>query len=266
MSFATRSLKVGIRGLMLACGYDMVESDPLGTQEKVLLKLLSECSINCVVDVGAHRGEYGRYLRSFGYGGHIVSFEPVGSSFEALQQVSAQDKRWRVYRLALGATSSRNASIGVAKSTSFSSFLEPNEAAFERFGERPQTARREVVEVRRLDEMLDEVTWGIDQPRLFMKIDTQGYDMRVLEGSQRVLSRFAGLQVELSSQPIYRGMTPMSEAVVLLREAGFVAAGLYPITRDAQLGVIEFDGLFVRKVLGSEAAMQLYNVAGKART
>lgn len=42
-----------------------------------LEELLKREEIDAVLDVGGHRGAYGHRLRELGYGGRIVSFEPL---------------------------------------------------------------------------------------------------------------------------------------------------------------------------------------------
>ena len=58
--------------------------------------------VNCVIDVGAHEGEYAKRLREGGYEGRIVSFEPVPRAFAGLERAAAGDRAWHVHQLALG--------------------------------------------------------------------------------------------------------------------------------------------------------------------
>ena len=57
------------------------------THLKSLLKILD---INCVLDVGANRGQFAHELRAIGYGGDIISFEPVNREFEVLDRKSTR--------------------------------------------------------------------------------------------------------------------------------------------------------------------------------
>ena len=59
-----------------------------------LKTLLRELEIDCVLDVGAHHGEFAGFLRDLDYTGQIISFEPVRSSFEALARARASDRSW----------------------------------------------------------------------------------------------------------------------------------------------------------------------------
>jgi FkbM family methyltransferase len=63
---------------------------------------LAELEIDCVLDVGANRGQFARHLRAIGYRGRIVSFEPNPDEFAILQRSFASDPAWSGYPIALG--------------------------------------------------------------------------------------------------------------------------------------------------------------------
>jgi FkbM family methyltransferase len=223
----------------------------VGRVEHVLLELhlvhlLRVLDVNCVLDVGANQGQYGLELRHAGYDGHIVSFEPVPDCFEALRLVAMGDPRWTAHPWALG-TEDGSARINIAARSGMSSFLTPNAYAHERFGALMQTVGTVDVPVRRLEAVLDEVTRHIESPRLFLKMDTQGYDLEVFGGLGAAGTRLRGLQSEVSALPIYAGMPGMSEALSVYRSHGFALTGMFPVSRDERsLRVIEFDCVMAR--------------------
>ena len=83
--------------------------------------LLPDLGVTCVLDVGAHHGEYGEMLRGIGYQGHIVSFEPVPESVSVLRRRAAHDPKWRVHSFALGEENA-NLPINVTASSHLCSF------------------------------------------------------------------------------------------------------------------------------------------------
>jgi hypothetical protein len=107
------------------------------------------------------------------------------------------------------------------------------------------------VSVRRLDDVLDECLAGIPDPRIFLKIDTQGYDLAVLGGASGCLHRILGLQTELSQKRIYEGAPHMVEALQFYKERGFASVGFFPIAKAADgLSVIEWDCVLNRSPEG----------------
>jgi hypothetical protein len=53
------------------------------TKEYFFLKqVLDKGEVNCVLDVGANRGQFASILRKIGYGGQIISFEPSLHDFK----------------------------------------------------------------------------------------------------------------------------------------------------------------------------------------
>jgi FkbM family methyltransferase len=210
----------------------------------VLAAQLTRYEVNCVLDVGANRGQYGRLLRRAGYTGRIVSFEPVPPEFELLEQAAAGDPEWEVHPVALG-SSDGSLEMHVTPGT-LSSPLPATSLGEESFYRLRHTTRA-VVPVRRLDGMLDEILRDLPDPRPFLKMDTQGFDVEVFRGLGERAREFVGLQSEVALLQLYQGMPRLPEALGVYEEAGFEVSGMYPVTRQAATGrVLEFDCLMVR--------------------
>ena len=209
-----------------------------------LARVIARLEINCVIDAGAHRGEYGKLLRGTGYEGEIVSLEPTSDAFTELEVEMAAHPPWNGRRLALGERSGE-AEMTVFESSEFSSIGEPTEWGRATF---PGLAggRREPVEVARLDDLFAELTKGVDEPRVLLKIDVQGSEWSVLEGSSGSLPAIAAVQVETAVVPVYEDARPFTEVIERLGEAGFELAGAFPVSRDRHLRIVELDCLMVR--------------------
>ena len=209
-----------------------------------LLELFRLLDINCVLDVGANMGQYAIALRQAGYRGQILSFEPLRDCYAALYQ--RRDERWHVFNYALG-SSDRNMEIHVARKNVFSSFLPPNQYARERFRESSRIIATEQVTVKKLDSVFDGIV-PVSAPRLFLKLDTQGYDLEVLKGAKQVMPFIHGLQSELSSKAIYAGMPTHIESLKFIDELGYEITDIFPLSHDKHdMTLLEFDCIFRRK-------------------
>ena len=211
-----------------------------------LRTLFSALEIDYVLDVGAHHGGFGRFLRNIGYRGSIISFEPVPENYRVLCAAAQRDPKWRTVPFALG-NKDATASFNVARISQFSSFLEPSTYSREQFGAASGTDRVIDVELRRLSSILDELVGDPESHRFFLKMDTQGYDMNVLDGAGASLERVRGIQTEVSVKAIYDEMISYDVAITRLQALGFELTGLFPVTRDRDLRVVEFDCV-MRKV------------------
>jgi FkbM family methyltransferase len=245
-------VKALVQRLLKARGYTVYRdvprdlANPLGVEHAahsaLLRAVLERADVNCVLDVGAHRGGYRDLLRATGYAGEIVSFEPVQTL------PTDADPRWRAHRLALGSAPGR-AQINVAGESNFTSFLEPNQFSVDRFGG-SAVDHTETVEIARLDAVFADVTAHVPDPRVLLKTDTQGWDLEVIEGAAGVLDRVVALQAELSVRAIYEGSTDWLATLARLRELGFRPAQLTSVGRDDSLGLLELDCLLVRDRAG----------------
>lgn len=209
--------------------------------------VLKQLDVELVIDVGANVGQFATNLRDGGYRGRIVSIEPVASNVAVLREAAAPDGDWSVHSFALGRESGEM-TINVPRNTLLSSFLAPNDYARHRFPD-SELDGTELVAVHRLDEVFDSLAEPLVNPRTYLKMDTQGWDLEVLAGATGCLDHVVGLQTEISMKPIYEGMPSYLESLARLDALGFGVTGFYPVTRDYDLRVIEYDCVLVRKEL-----------------
>jgi len=202
--------------------------------------VIERSGIDLVIDAGANEGQFARSLRSF-YTGRILSFEPVTFAFDKLAAAASTDPEWHVYKLALGSQDSTQ-TINVSDRTLFSSLLKSNGYCAQRFGDRAKGKHEEMIRICRLDRLLEEIVPDIGNKRVFLKMDTQGYDLEVFKGLGNKLDRVTALQSEVSLISIYEGMPHWTDSISLYEQAGFGVVGMFPVNRDSGR-VIEYDCL-----------------------
>lgn len=206
--------------------------------EETLARITRLYDVDSVVDVGANTGQWATTLRLLGYRGPMLSIEPVEDAYEALVQASSGDPLWTTLRSGIGAVTG-TATINIGASHSTSSLLRPNERYIDLYGD-AGTVDRQTVDIVPLD------TLDIPGTRVMLKVDTQGYDLPVLQGARELLSRVVAVQCELSVQPLYDGMTNDYRTMIdVIQSWGFELAGLFPISQDDRQRLLEMDGVFV---------------------
>lgn len=243
-----RAVKNAVLGVARRFGVYITRDPASLAYQDQLRRILSVLKINCVLDVGSYHGDFARLVRRLGYAGLIFSFEPVAANFEALEKTRGDDRLWRTHRLALGAAKGE-APMQVFAGTTFHSFLWPSEYGLARFPDKLQLERTEMVRVERLENILDELLKDLNQPRVFLKVDTQGYDLDVIRGLGTKTRFIAALQIEMAVNPIYRDVTnSFVDGVAYLQPLGFQVSGLFPVTfhSENKVHVVEFDCLMCR--------------------
>ena len=225
-------------------GYDLTPRRKAKTPDAQLAAVLERFGITCVLDVGANCGQYGARLRDWGYRGTIVSFEPLALAHAALARRAAADPSWQVApRMALGEHDGQVA-IEVAAESDMSSIL-PQSALLKRISPSSAVLRQEIAPIRRLDGVAE--TWLTSADRVFLKVDTQGYEARVLAGAGALLGRLCGVQLEMSLVPIYEGERDFRATFDQLTAAGFEPYLLLPGYFERRLArQLQVDGVFMR--------------------
>lgn len=210
--------------------------------------------IDCVLDVGANKGQYANFLRTHvGYKGLILSFEPVSDMYKQLNENSINDHLWKAFPFAFGA-SNGICTINITKGHTLNSFLKPKKSGLTFGGEYSvddynEAIRSEDVEVKTIDSFLEETDLGFDlkKAKIFLKIDAQGFESYVLDGAKKSLPMIHALQSEVSCLPIYQDMVEYLTAIQNLKNLGFDVTGMIPVNRDQWLRVVEFDFIAINR-------------------
>ncbi len=236
-------------------GYEVKSAAYLESFEfsRHVAKLFRMCDIRCVLDVGANDGDYTEWLRrEVGYKGLVVSFEPVRELVEQLRAKARHDPKWIVHDFALGSSNTRS-QINVMQGHTFSSFLTPDHSTVTEFGDKNVVKHVEEVEVRTLDSVIGMLREQHQIENLYLKIDTQGFDLEVVRGAAGTLPEVRALQTEVATRTIYREMPTIHDMLTELGRHGFDVTGLFPVVRDSLLRVVEFDCVMINRRLAGDS-------------
>jgi FkbM family methyltransferase len=213
-------------------------------------QLLAFHRINLAIDVGAHLGQFAQRLRQhLGYTGRIVSFEPQPDIFERLKVCAEADDAWDCHQIALGAAKRRMV-LNTTENSWSSSLLTPTAQSI---GIEPgiSVIKQVEVSVARLDSLATQLRIKPDD-RIFLKVDAQGFEKRVLEGSRGLDGHIALMQLELPFIPTYeapqgKGAWMAHEALPILAARGWRVIEVLPGWRDKHSGeLLEADFIFAR--------------------
>lgn len=238
------TFKHQLRRRLWTLGYDLArfkpESHPIARRRR----LLNSLGIDVVLDVGANAGQYAHHLRcDLGFEGRICSFEPLIVPFRRMQSRATEDPNWQAFNFALGEVEG-TATINVAANSESSSMLEMLPLHMEAAPE-SRFVDTEDVEIWRLDAIFDDLCHPGEG--VYLKIDTQGFEGRVLRGADRSLPKIDTVQVEMSLTPLYSNELTFGELYQLLLGKGYAMVGLEPGFTNPETGqLLQADAIFHR--------------------
>lgn len=191
----------------------------------LIKRFLKQFEVDCVFDVGANYGQYASMLRDkVGFDGLIVSFEPLPEAAEHLRKISKKDKNWIVVEMAVS-DQVGTADFNVTKGNQFSSLQTPINGPAGNFGGQHVVEKTIAVRTTTLDETYREISSKFRFNRPFLKMDTQGGDVRIVRASPNAARKFVGLQSEISFVAIYEGQENYRRSIELYEELGFRMVG-----------------------------------------
>jgi FkbM family methyltransferase len=238
---ARRLLRNGLR----SAGFDLLRVDPNRDPGVRLCRALEHFDVDLVLDVGANKGQFAKEIRSAGYQGEIVSFEPLSSAHAELLASASEDPLWQVAdRVAVGARK-QAVRLNIAGNSVSSSVL-PMSELHRSAALNSGYIAAEDVGMDTLDQLARDYSGRAERP--FVKIDAQGYEWEILDGATETLRRAHGVQCELSLADLYRGQRDWEELRARLDQEGFMLWALREGFTDPRNGrTLQCDGVFFRK-------------------
>jgi FkbM family methyltransferase len=212
------------------------------TCNKLDLPWMKGMSLGTILEVGANTGGLSAELAKLHPRAKMVLFEPLPDCFAELQQRFAADPRFVLVNAAVGdqAGELEFNRCSASHSSSFLPMTSTFKAAF------PHVAGSEKTKVR--VDRLDSLVAAIDLPEPIMaKLDTQGFEDRVLRGGQQTMRRVKFAIVETSFEPLYQGQPLFAEIYRMMAELGFRYAGAREQLCNPEDGrIMVQDSYFVR--------------------
>ena len=99
------------------------------------------------------------------------------------------------------------------------------------------------VPVTTLDRLLQERAW---EPPFFLKIDSEGYELEVVNGAAALLAETSAVLAETSVLPRFRGGYTLDQFVTAMTDHGFVATNVLEVPTDRRGRVPWLNLLFER--------------------
>lgn len=207
-------VKDTIKSTVRPLGYEIIEHRNVFRDVKV-----GHSSV--VFDVGANEGQTIELAFVAMRAPVIHAFEPTKTAFTIL---SKRFPEVHLNNCALGPVAGFQ-EIKEGAATTMSSLLEPAEHGWDGRGWKG-VASRYNVPVRTVDEYCAENR--IERIDVF-KTDTQGYDLQVLSGAERMFSerRIRYIFTEITFPQMYEGQAMFDDMYCFLKERGFILAGVY---------------------------------------
>ena len=198
-----------------------------------------------IFDIGAKVGWATKKYRNLFPMATIFSFEPFPSSYNELQQNTANDSQTTTYQLAISdragvTTLNTNAAPGT------SSLLSTDDRAASYWGE-GLLETKNTIDVNTTT--IDDFCRNESIPRIdILKIDIQGAEYMALNGAREMLTNqwISIAYFEVIMAPTYEGQRKFHEYLTLMESFGYDFLDLYnPVRKNMQL--IQADVIFVNK-------------------
>ncbi len=236
-------LQLIIRRLMRNFGVDLVKYHPSSNHNARLFSLLK--NIDCILDVGANEGQFGEFLRNFGYEKMIISFEPMKKAYNAMcnHRLGKNDPLWQKKNIALG-NESGTKKINISE-YSPSSSLQEMLPLHEQIFSGTNYIDEESIKIEKLDDIYDSLC--LVNKNVFLKIDTQGFEYEVLKGAKESLKFIDLIQVEMSFKPLYQNEVLFHEMHKLIVSMGYHIVSIVPQVFDEKTWeLIQVDCVYSR--------------------
>jgi FkbM family methyltransferase len=204
--------------------------------------LFNRLNITLLIDVGANAGYYGKEIRKAGYKNKIISFEPIKNAFDVLLINTKKFKQWEAYNLALGVEDTQT-EINISENSCSSSILNILDTHTNAEKSASYIGKQNIT-IKTLDSFIDTLSFKTHK-EIYLKIDTQGFELEVLKGATKALTYINTIQLEMSLEPLYAQQALYNEVFTFLWQHGYTLIDIEPGFTDKHTGkLLQIDGIF----------------------
>ena len=242
------SLRTGIKNVLdnftNPLGIEIVRHFGKELGLKQVYTVFKEQKIDLLLDIGANTGQYAMSMFKTGYKGRIVSFEPLPDAYLELKKNKSKYPGWELFeRSAIGDTTGTTM-INVSANSHSSSILPINETHLAAAPSAKYIGQVETP-IFTLDSIFNKISPAND--KICLKIDTQGFEDKVLAGATASLQKISLIQLELSLLPLYNGSKTIEWMIPYLKDRGFAPLFFLPgyIERETEK-IQQLEALFIK--------------------
>jgi len=180
-------------------------------------RVFPEYVVANVVDVGANVGQSARKFRKYFPQAKISCVEPVSTTFKELESATRALGNVECFNVALGDVNGTQSMVLTGPSLTFHVV---------RDGEVPEPGATETVQIQRLDDFCS--TQKLSSIG-YLKIDAEGFDLRVLAGGEGLIQAGAidFIQVEAGMNSGLGGHVSFNDLFSWLTSRGYALFGIY---------------------------------------
>jgi len=241
---APSMIKQTLKRLLRQLGWDIHRFDPESSSTAQILAAINHVGAGLVFDIGANKGQFAKDLRSAGYTGTIVSFEPLSEAHLKLEANSRGDAKWLVHTRAALGDCDGEVEINLAGNSVSSSIL-PMLEAHSSAARQSIYVGSERAPLARLDSLSHK--YITSSSSFFVKIDAQGYEWQVLDGASETLQIASGVLLEMSLVPLYHGQHLWLDLLERMEGIGFTLWSIQRGFTDSRSGrTLQIDAIFLK--------------------
>jgi len=239
-----KKAKLFAKKYLRKCGFSFTRLSPTTDPIEQLIRAMEHFSINLVFDIGANEGQFASDLISSGFKGRIVSFEPLAAAHSQLVKNAINSKNWLVHdRTAIGDFDGDITFNVSANSVSSSALpiLESHTSA----ESKSKYVDSVTVPISCLDSIFG--NYFIDGDKALIKIDTQGFESKVLDGGENAINSAKCILCELSLIPLYQDQHLWQEIIDRLEKINYLVWAIQRGFTDRLTGrTMQVNGLFAK--------------------
>lgn len=211
-----------------------------------IIKYLSDASDPLVcIDVGAHKGDFVNELSHCVELEKILLIEPIPEFIKYLKEKFNNNKYITIPN-AISDIDNAEMDFFINEMPATSSLFEFNNEMEELNNINTKTNFIHKVYTKTLDSITSECNLKkVD----ILKIDVQGAEHMVINGSKETLKMTKYIFIELSFKPLYHGSSVFHEIYQLLVNQGFIMLEIIPGYRSSFKEILQVDAFFVNKSL-----------------